>query len=361
MIIRDVKVNLLKIPLKTTFKTSLRTVSSLETVVVCIISDGGIGYGEAPPIEAITGETIISIVDAITNYIKPNIIGKDINNLSVLHEIIKNSINGNSSAKAAVEIGIYDLYSQFYKSPLYSILNKNNEIKNKNLTTDITISVNKIDEMIIDCNKVVDKGFSILKVKLGKNGIRDLDIIKSIYENVGEETLIRIDANQGWNVKDSIIIIEELGKLDFNIDFIEQPVPKYDLEGLKTITANSKYPIVADESFFSIHDAIKIIDNKVANILNIKLMKTGGIYNAIKICEYARDNNIECMIGCMLESKIGVTAAAHIAMSQNNITRIDLDSPLLCRTDPIYGGIEYNVDKIIITNKSGLGIRKINF
>lgn len=360
MIIRDVKVNLLKIPLKNTFKTSLRTVSSLETVVVYIIGDGGIGYGEAPPTEAITGETIISIVDAITNYIKPSIIGKNINNLSMLHEIVKNSINGNSSAKAAVEIGIYDLHAQFNKKPLYSILNTNDEIKNKNLTTDITISVNRIDKMIMDSNNVVHKGFSILKIKLGKNGIKDLDIIKSICENVGEKTLIRIDANQGWSVKDSLIIIDELGKLDLNIDFIEQPVPKNDLKGLKTITSNSKYPIVADESIFSIDDAIKIIDNKVANILNIKLMKTGGIYNAIKICEYARDNNIECMIGCMLESKIGVTAAAHIAMSQNNITRIDLDSPLLCRTDPIYGGIGYDIDKIIITNDIGLGIKKIN-
>jgi o-succinylbenzoate synthase len=352
MILKDIKIEILRIPLKNNFVTALRRVSQLQTILVKITTDSNIvGYGEAPPTAAVTGETVISIIESINSYIKPNIIGKEIEDLEYIHNIIEKSIFGNNSAKAAIDMAIYDIYGKVNKKPLYKALGGTKSI----LETDITISVNDINTMILHSNQAVQSGFNILKIKVGKNGIKDIDIIKNINNALDGNIRFRIDANQGWTPEEAIKIITKLEDSNINIDFIEQPVKRTDIKGLKLVTKHSLVDIVADESVFNIDDAKKVIENKAANIVNIKLMKTGGIYNALKIYDLAMNNGIKCMVGCMLESKVGVTAATHLALAKN-INIIDLDSPLLCKTNPIRGGIGYTNDKIVVSDSYGLGI-----
>jgi o-succinylbenzoate synthase len=352
MKIKNIEVFEISVPLVTPFRTALRTVEKINDIVVKITTDTGeMGYGEAAPTAVITGETKESIKSAIINYIKPSIIGLDIAELEVIMEKLQNSILKNTSAKAAVDMAIYDLYSKKYEAPLYKILGGyRNEI-----TTDITISVNDVSEMVNDSIKAVKDGFNILKIKVGKESEKDIDRITEIRKAIGEDVKLRIDANQGWTSKEAVKIISKLEDKNINIDLVEQPVKYWDLEGMKYVTQNTYTRILADESVFSPLDALKIIQEKAADLINIKLMKTGGIYNALKICDIAEMYGIECMIGCMLESKISVSAAANLGAARKIITLVDLDGPALCKNDPIIGGPMFKGSSIKMVDRNGIG------
>ena len=352
MKIVDLRIEKIQAPLIIPFKTALRSVVEIDNVLVKIITDtGNIGLGEAAPTAAITGETKASIIYAIENLIKPKIIGIDIYEMDLLNKIIEKSIIKNTSAKAAVSIAIYDLYAQWLKKPLYKVLGGGqNEI-----STDITISLNEVDRMVRDSVDAIKRGFNILKIKVGNDYIKDIERVKEIRKAVGKDRTLRVDANQGWSVKESIKIINKLEELDLDIELVEQPVPYYDLKGLKKITESTSVKILADESVFTVKDAITIIDEGIADVINIKLMKCGGVYNALNIINVAESYNVQCMMGCMLESKVSVTAAAHIAGAKSNITMVDLDGPNLCSKDAIKGGAEFNKNIIKLSGEIGLG------
>jgi L-alanine-DL-glutamate epimerase-like enolase superfamily enzyme len=183
--------------------------------------------------------------------------------------------------------------------------------------------------------------------------------IEAIRKAVGPEVKIRVDANQGWSARDSVRIIRSMEDKGLDIDLVEQPVKAHDFAGMQYVTANVNTPILADESVFSPEDAIRLIQGRAADLINIKLMKTGGIYEALKICSVAEIYGVECMIGCMLESKIAVSAAAHLAAAKGVITRADLDGPSLCRIDPYEGGPSYEGPRILMNETPGIGIVKV--
>ena len=168
-----------------------------------------------------------------------------------------------------------------------------------------------------------------------------------------------MDANQGWTAKEAIRIITAMEDKGLNIDLVEQPVHAHDLDGMRAVTKAVYTPILADESVFSPEDAAEIIRTRAADLLNIKLMKTGGIWQALKICSLAEMYGVECMIGCMLESKLAVSAAAHLAAAKRVITRADLDGPSLCKTDPFTGGPLYENGVIRMTDAPGIGITRV--
>lgn len=356
MKIAQVQVGKIKIPLKKPFKTALREVRVLENVVVKITTDTGhIGYGEAAITQVITGDFMGSIKGAIMDEIGPKLIGRSIEDFESIMDLLHNSLVNNTSPKAAIDMALYDLFGQQYKAPVYKLLGGyRNEI-----ITDITISVNEPEEMVEDSIKAVEKGYKTLKIKVGKDWKKDLKRIKAIREAIGYNVKIRADANQGWNPKEAVMVIRKMEDAGLDLELVEQPVKAYDIEGLKYVTDNVITPILADESCFSPLDALKIIQNRAADMINIKLMKTGGIYNALKICSIAESFGVECMVGCMMESKIGLTAASHLAAAKKIISRYDLDSPNLLAEDPIIGGAQYNEYQIRLSEKPGFGFESI--
>ena len=353
-----VKVELgeVQIPLVTPFKTALRTVETINDIVVRITADDGReGYGEAPATAVITGDTKGSIVTAIRDFIAPAITGMDIEDMDGIMRSMHKCIVKNTSAKAAIDMAVYDLYAKNLNKPLYKVLGGNGNT----IETDITISVNEVDEMVEDSLRGVEQGFRILKVKVGKEGLKDVERIAAVRQAVGKDIVIRVDANQGWQPKDAVRIIRAMEDKGLDIDLVEQPVDAYNFEGMKYVTSNVFTPILADESVFSPQDAIRIIQEGAADLINIKLMKTGGIYEALKICGIAESFGVECMTGCMLESKLAVSAASHLAAAKGIITRHDLDGPALCRTDPYEGGPVFEGAKITMTDVPGIGITKV--
>jgi len=357
MKITEVRLGKISIPLKTPFKTALRTVSCIEDVIVEVHTDSGnIGYGEAPPTGVITGDTTGAIIGAIQDHISQKITGCDIADFENLMIALDTSIIHNSSAKAAVDMAFWDLFGQLYNTPVYRLLGGNRQ----NLVTDITISVNSPEEMAKDSLYALDSGFDTLKIKVGKEPEKDLVRLKAIRDAAGYDVKLRIDANQGWKPKEAVHILRSMEDAGLDIELVEQPVIAHDISGLKFVRDNVSIPVMADESVFSPLDAIKIMQAEAADFINIKLMKSGGIWNALKICTAAEIYGVECMIGCMLESKIAVNAAVHLACARKIITRVDLDGPVLCSYDPIKGGSVFNGKNINVSEAPGLGIFGIN-
>jgi o-succinylbenzoate synthase len=358
MKIKDIKIKQISVPLNTPFKTALRTVKSVEDIIVEIYTDtGNVGFGEAPPTGAITGDTTGAIKGAIEDHIKKSITGMDIENFESIIKKLNGCIVKNTSAKAAVDIALHDLYGQLYKAPLYKLLGG----FRKEITTDITISVNEPEEMVKDSIKAIKKGYKTLKIKVGVDSKKDLERIKAIRQAVGYDVDLRIDANQGWKPKEAVRVLKKMEDENLKIELVEQPVTACDIEGLKLVTDNVSIPVLADESVFSPGDALKILQSRAADLINIKLMKTGGLHNALKICSLAEIYGIECMVGCMLEAKVSVTAAVHLACAKSVITKVDLDGPVLCREDPIEGGAVFNESKISLPDSPGLGIKSIHY
>lgn len=357
MKITDIKLGKINVPLITPFKTALRTVDSVSDLVVLIETDTGhIGYGEAAPTSVITGDTMGSMHDAILFNIKPKLLGVEIANLNYIVETIQSALVNNLSAKAAVEIAVYDLFAQQFNVPLYKALG-GGESK---LTTDVTISVDYIDKMVKDSVLAVEQGYETLKIKVGKDIGLDIERVKAIYRAVDGRALIRLDANQGWTAKQTVQAITKLESAGIELELVEQPVKGDDVEGLKYIYDRVNTPIMADESTFGPKQVIELIQRQAADIINIKLMKTGGISRAIQIADIAANFGVQCMMGCMLETNISVSAAAHVAAAKANaISKVDLDGPVLTKCSSVVGGVTFDNSDITLNETPGLGIESI--
>ena len=292
MKITEVRLGKISVPLRVPFKTALRSVDSVEDVVVEIHTDTGhTGYGEAPPTGAITGDTTGAIIGAIQDHIAKSIIGMDVDDFEDVLQKVQKCVVKNSSAKAAVDIALWDLYGQLYKIPVYKLMGG----ARKNIVTDITISVNDPETMAADAINAIQRGYDCLKIKVGVNPKLDIDRLAAVRKAVGDDVCIRIDANTAWEPKEAVRILNGMQEKGLQIELVEQPVKAHDLEGLKYVTENSYVPVLADESVFSPEDAVKIMQMRAADLVNIKLMKCGGLYNALKIVSAAEVYGVECL------------------------------------------------------------------
>ncbi len=356
MKITQVRLGKISVPLRVPFKTALRSVDSVEDVIVELHTDAGaVGYGEAPPTGVITGDTTGAIIGAVQDHIGKSILGRDVDDFEDVLQTVQKCIVKNTSAKAAVDMALWDLYGQLYRLPVYKLMGG----ARKTIVTDITISVNSPEEMARDAADAVRRGYDCLKVKVGVNPSLDVARLTAVRKAVGDGICLRIDANQAWQPKQAVRILNRMQEQGLQIEFVEQPVQARDFEGLKYVTERSYVPVLADESVFSPEDALKIMQMGAADLVNIKLMKCGGLYNALKIVSAAEVYGVECMIGCMLEAKISVNAAVELACAKKIITKIDLDGPVLCREDPILGGAVFREKDITVSEEPGMGIRGI--
>ncbi|MDD4849467.1 MAG: dipeptide epimerase [Gemmiger sp.] len=356
MKITKIRLGILSVPLRVPFKTALRTVNSVEDIVVALHTDtGAVGYGEAPPTGVITGDTTGAILGALQDHIGKSILGQEVDAFEDILQTVQRCVQKNSSAKAAVDMALWDLYGQLYGVPAYKLMGG----ARKTITTDITISVNAPEEMARDAQDAIRRGYTCLKVKVGADPALDVARLSAVRAAVPPDTCLRIDANQAWQPKQAVRILNQLQEKGLAIELVEQPVKAHDLEGLKYVTERSYVPVLADESVFSPEDAVAIMANHAADYINIKLMKCGGLYNALKIAAAAEIYGVECMIGCMLEAKISVNAAVELACAKKIITKIDLDGPVLCREDPVLGGAVFAEKDITVSDAPGLGIRGV--
>ena len=349
MILTGLRISRRSIALKSPFITALRRVDAVESVLVELICDEGLhGFGEAPPTKAITGEDLGSITHTIETFIKPALLGKPFDTIEGTMEALHGSCEGNSSAKAAVDIALYDLFSKKAGLPLCTYLGG----EMHPLISDVTISLDTPEKMAEESARALEGGLNILKVKVGGRDGRDIERIKAVREAAPDAALY-IDANQAWEEDEALEIIQAVQGL--NITLIEQPLPASDLKGLQRVTGQSGIPILADESVFDYDDALKIIESGSADMINIKLMKCGGIHKAAEILKLCRRKGVTCMMGSMLEGPVSIAAAAHLAMAfSETVKMVDLDSPLLYTAAPEESPVRFLQNRLMLTSKTGI-------
>ncbi|MGN1183246.1 MAG: mandelate racemase/muconate lactonizing enzyme family protein [Faecalibacillus sp.] len=350
MRITDIQFKIADFQFNEPFKISFATLEGYQTLVIKVITDEDIiGYGEAGPLEFVTGDNLETSL-SIGQLFKNALIGQNPIEISYIHEIMDSIIAHNTSIKAAIDIACYDIAAKKMGVPLYQYLGGHK----RDVYSDVTIGIDTPEKMALKCKEWVDKGFTILKIKLGETADLDLKRIQCIRQTIGEDVVLRIDANQGWNVKETIRLAREFEK--YHVELIEQPVKADDFDGLKEIKDMSRIDIVADESCHLPSDAAKLAGGRKVDGVNIKLMKCGGIYNALKINDICEANHLYCMIGCMGESFIANAAAMHFAVAQKNVTKIDLDVTFFTKSEWIFGGFTHQGSLCSLLDQPGIGL-----
>lgn len=354
--IKSISINILEIPLKSPFITSLRQTNVIRDLVVIIkTTENLVGYGSCAIVPIITNESENSLITTIKEILAPKLIGQELNNLNLLLYNIHTTLNKHNSAKMAIEIALFDLFAKSFNLPLYKYLGGGiNEIE-----SGITINAKDIPTMLSDAKFYIKKGFKAIKLKVGFEKYHDIEAIELLYKTIFRDASIILDANQGWSLKDSIEIVNTLEKKKIKIFFIEQPINKTKLLSLKSLSKKTKIPIIADESMFNINDCFRIIKENICAGINIKLAKCGGLANANNIYHLATSMGLKLMAGCMLESPISLSAMSSFIASKNLFIYNDLDPIELIKKNPIKGGIKLKANKIYLSSKSGLGIESI--
>jgi L-alanine-DL-glutamate epimerase-like enolase superfamily enzyme len=348
---------MLRIPLRTPFRTALRTVEAVEDVVLALRTDTGhTGYGSAPATPQITGDTHASIIAALHDRLGPVLIDGEIGELQALLARVRDALPGCVSGKCAADVALHDLAGQAAGKPLFRLLGGHAT----ELQTDLTISVDAIPKMLSDVEEALGRGFQSLKIKLGKDAAEDVLRVRAIAAAVGNRASLRLDANQGWSAAQAVAVMQAVEDAGVHAELLEQPVPASDLEGLAAVARAIRTPVMADESAFDAAQVEAIAGRHAASIVNIKLIKSAGVGGALAIAAAARRHRLQAMMGCMLEGPIGVAAAAHFASAcADVVTRVDLDGPSLCRFNPVRGNVDFDGPRIRLGEGPGLGISMI--
>lgn len=348
------KIEIIPIEIKLTepFVISKGALTHARNTVVKIYNvDGTYGVGECCPYRSIHGETQTGTV-AFARDLAKVLIGENPREIYKIVSIMDRMIVGNASVKCAFDMALYDLVSKMDGLPLYAFLKGH---RGKAIYTDNTVSLLPKEKMVEKALKFKSMGFPVLKVKLGeRSSSKDVARMEAIREAVGSDLPIRVDANQGWNYLEAMRALQ--GMKDLNIEHCEEPIQAGNIIDQVRLTAGSPIPIMADETVFNHKDAYKVLSQHAAHLINIKLGKSGGICNAMKIASIAEAADVYCQTGSFSESRLGITALVHFDMAWDNIIYHDLDSPLMLSEDPVHGGMTYQKDwEVTVDDTPGHG------
>jgi L-Ala-D/L-Glu epimerase len=337
------------------YTIAFKTITEVKNVFVEIfLSEGISGIGSGNPSEYVVGETIEQSIEALDDKSVEFLIGRDIRELHQLAFEVWRNFPDNPGARAALDIALYDAFTKYLGIPLVKYLGQ----KIKKLPTSITIGIKSVDETLVEAQDYIKRGFRVIKVKLGKDLDEDVERVMKLREKFGNQIVIRADANQGYTIDQTIQFYGRTYDLD--VELIEQPLPAKDISEMKSLPKEVREIIAADESLITPADAIELIKPpKAAGIFNIKLMKCGGISQALKIADVALHEEIDLFWGCNDESIVSITAALHAAFSCSNTKYIDLDGSFDLSKDVVKGGFILKEGHMYCSEKAGLGVEKI--
>jgi len=347
--ITQIDIYKISLPFVTPFKIALGSATRGDGIAIIMHTDAGIyGVGEASPYWFITGETQALCVES-GKFIARLLVGKNPLEIETRLTEIDASLKNNSTIKSAFDMALYDIASKHVNLPLYTFLGG----KKREIFTDFTIGIDPPAVVAEKALKYREEGTSSLKVKVGTSRNDDIARIRSIREAIGIDMPIRIDANQGWNPTAALSILKELEQ--FNIEFCEEPVTHWNTTALKRIHDRSPIPIMADESVFDHHDAFRLASLDACDFFNIKLAKSGGIHTGRKINAIGEAAGIACMVGGMFETRVGISAGAHLILACENIIFADLDTIHHYAEDPVIGGAVFTGSKVDVPDTPGHG------
>ncbi|EOO05310.1 O-succinylbenzoate synthase [Bacillus cereus str. Schrouff] len=341
----------IRLPLRSPFVISYGSYSDMPSIIVKMETDEGIiGYGEGVADDHVTGESWESTFHTLKHTLTPALIGKNPMNIEKIHDMMDNTIYGVPTAKAAIDIACFDIMGKKLNQPVYQLIGGR---YHEEFPVTHVLSIADPEDMAEEAASMIQKGYQSFKMKVGTNVKEDVKRIEAVRERVGNDIAIRIDVNQGWkNSANTLTALRSLGHL--NIDWIEQPVIADDIDAMAHIRSKTDLPLMIDEGLKSSREMRQIIKLEAADKVNIKLMKCGGIYPAVKLAHQAEMAGIECQVGSMVESSIASSAGFHVAFSKKIITSVELTGPLKFTKD--IGNLHYDVPFIRLNEKPGLGI-----
>ena len=337
------------LPLASPFRIAIGTMQAANDVLVRIRTDAGLtGVGEACPFPPITGETQASNL-AAAKALREIVMGRNPLAIERLFRDYGALVHSNPSAAAAFDTALYDILGQLAGLPLFRLLGGDK----KEFESDITVDLDEADVMAARAAKFVEAGFETIKIKVGQGRDADLRRLESIRAAVGGAIKLQIDANQGWSPATARATLKRMER--FDIMFVEQPVKASDLIGLRSVKNASPIPVMADEAAFGPADVFRLAQAEACDSINIKLMKAGGLGAMIRMAHVAESANMPCMVGCMLESRLGLTAAAHVAGAHDNVVWTDLDGHSSHTVDPVIGGMIFSRGRVTLPETPGIG------
>ena len=339
-------------PLKEPFIISYATYPNMPAIIIKLETDTGlVGYGEAVPDEHVTGEQAAGTYEILKNILIPQILGENPFDIEHIHHLMNSAIVRNQAAKAAIDIACYDLMGKAANQPVYNLIGGR---AHEQLQYPKVLSIEDPAIMAEKAKNAVAQGFSSLKLKVGgSDSSIDIERIYAVREAVGKAVPIRIDVNQGWKtVGHAVQVINQLDGA--KLTWIEQPIRMGDFRGLADIRRKTSTPIMADESVQTMEDVLEIIRLEAADYINIKLMKSGGIFPAIQMAKAAESAGIIAQIGSMVESSVGSAAGYHAVMARRNIQTAELTGPLLFKEE--IGNLDFRLPNVNLTERPGLGI-----
>lgn len=349
--IKSIETHLVRFKLSTPSAVAYACLEEVENILVRIqTSDGLCGWGNCSPDPEVTGEDITSakaLFEKIPDLIQNRF---DSFEIPLINKELAPYISKNPAAVASVDIALYDILGKKLRQPLYKIFGQ----CRGSVEIAYTIGLIELADALENVRSALKKGFRILKIKTGKSAGEDIERIRKVFEISGENCRLRIDANQAYSIKDSLKVAEAVK--DLPVDFIEQPTNKKDYASLKKVKNKSPLKIMVDEGAVTMDNMRCVCENDAADFVNIKLMKCGGIFEAIKQNAVAEAFGKKAMIGSMDESAVSIAAGFHLAMSQPNIIFADLDGHLDILDDVATGGFRFKNGKLSPIAKFGLGV-----
>lgn len=342
------------------YTIAFKTVDHVENAIVTMELDNGlVGRGAGNPSEQVVGETLDHALKALARASEEEsmdgawrgLIGRDIEDVKVLCREVQNQLKHSPSARTALEVALYDAFSQWKEVPLVTLLGQ----KIKRLPTSITIGIKGVSDTLEEAAEYIERGFKYIKVKLGNHLEEDIERIVKLREQFGDRIKLRVDANQGYNIQELKQFYDQT--LSCDLELIEQPLPAGQVEEMRSMPGEIREVLTADESLIGPQDAKNLIGKPNAcGIFNIKLMKCGGITQALEISRLAEMAGIDLMWGCNDESIISISAALHAALSCKNTRYLDLDGSLDLARDVVGGGFILENGEMRVNGLPGLGL-----
>lgn len=350
MKIKNIEVWEVKMKLRVPYTIAYESISSADNVFLRMETDKGIiGYGCAAPDLQVTGETSDTVLKACEDSIIPRLKGSDPLRMAFHMEKLKKLLPGHGSTLAMVDMAFYDILGKVAGLPVYKVLGGFRQ----SIKTSITIGILPVIETVQKALEFMKAGFKSIKIKGGSDVEEDIEKIIKVREEVGKSIELRFDANQGYTVEDSLHFVESTRTA--KVELLEQPTPRGNPGQLGQVTQEVSIPVMADESLMNLVDAFRLARRNLVDMVNIKLMKVGGIAEAVHINSVARAANLEVMVGCMDEAALGIAAGLHFALARPNVMYADLDGHLDLIDDPSKGAVILKNGILYPRQEPGLG------